>query len=68
MLRWTSAYCKDIKLIFKLDDDSFVVPHRFTKWLLQFEHNNSWPSNSIIGKLLLSLIERQPEGSGIVIS
>jgi len=51
MLLWTLYYCKDVKLLFKLDDDSFVIPKRFTKWLQNFNDTQSWPVNSIIGRL-----------------
>ena len=51
MLKWTSTYCKDIKLLFKVDDDSYLIPHRASKWLQELEKSNSWPKNSILGKL-----------------
>jgi len=52
MLKWTNIYCKDVKLLFKVDDDSFVHSTRFAKWLQKFEDTNSWPVNSVIGKLV----------------
>ena len=49
MLRWTSAFCRNVTL-FKVDDDSFLIPHRFSKWLQQFNEKHPWPTNSIIGE------------------
>ena len=50
MLRWTSKFCSQVKLLMKLDDDSFLIPSRMAKWLNHFETSQSWPRNSVIGE------------------
>ena len=52
MLRWTSEYCKDVRLLVKVDDDSFIVPQRLVSaWLADAAVQDvSWPINSIIGE------------------
>ncbi|XP_067933375.1 beta-1,3-galactosyltransferase 9-like [Watersipora subatra] len=52
MLRWTEEFCGQVKLLFKTDDDSLILPIRLAKWMSQsFQVGNAWPTNSILGEV-----------------
>ena len=52
MLFWTAAFCSDVRLLLKTDDDSFLIPKRVASWLDNFDINDKWPVRSIIGMLV----------------
>ena len=52
MLFWTAAFCSDVRLLLKTDDDSFLIPKRVASWLNNFDINDKWPVRSIIGMLV----------------
>ena len=52
MLFWTAAFCSDVRLLLKTDDDSFLIPKRVASWLNNFDINDKWPVRSIIGRFI----------------